>query len=79
MNRGEVEPARPVWEEGSGRWGSHGRGDWKGVLGSGERVPLTVVLERAYLHYSKGSGALGLLPSEAREAFCESQTLLIMN
>ena len=41
MSRGEVEPARPVWMEGSGGWGSYGRGDWIGNLGAGERVPPT--------------------------------------
>lgn len=77
MNRGEVEPARSVWEEGSGRWVAMGEVTGKGSWVQGRA--LLPLQERAYLHYSKGSGALGLLPSEAREAFCESQTLLIMN
>ena len=83
MSRGEVEPARPVWMEGSGGWGSYGRGDWIGNLGAGERVPPTRKCWRGHTcHYIRGQerwGYLGLLPSEAREALCESQTLLIMN
>ena len=60
MSRGEVEPARPVWEEGSGGWGGHGRGDWKGILGAGERVPSPGKCWRVHAcHYSRDQESWG--------------------